>query len=378
MRKSTTPAVMHIIHNLKREGAQKVCFNIVTSLDSRKFTPLVFSFKEGGPLLADLEQFGVVAHTFPSSRHFSYRRLLKHLVGLIRSENILLLHAHMSESAILAAMASIATKVPFVITHHSNRLLPRLPLDRWILRATLFWYAVRVSSMNIAVAADVESKLQKYFKIPSQKKIVIHNGVPVAERLSRKHPATGSENLLNSRHWPHLVTVGRVIDIKGQDFLLESASSFFEVFPHGKITVVGEGEKKNVWRGVACEKGFGDRILFVGEVGNVDEILQVADAYVSTSHYEGLPMAVMEAMAQGVPVIATDVPGNNDLIEDGRTGILFKQGDIPSYIKALQNLFMDDVVSDRLAQQAYLSIKVKFGIDAMARSYEAVYEKIIH
>ncbi len=365
--------ILHVIHNLQREGAQKVCFNLLTTINLSKFTPVIYAFKNEGPMVEDFIKKEIQVYSPSSNRNYSSRKLVLDLVNFITANNIQLVHAHMSESAILAFVACVYTKTPFMITHHSNKLIPDLNGAKKYLRYVLFFNAMRFAKINIAVSKDVESKIKNLWCGHFLNKNTIPNGVKIQERDVPEKLNENNLQFQNKDTWPNLIIVGRVVALKGQKFLIKSAPSFFELYPQGQITIVGDGNLRTELEEFTKKIGFADQIIFKGQISNVDEELKKADVYVSASEYEGLPMSVMEAMSFGIPVVASDVPGNRDLIKDCETGLLYKYGDIHSFLDALRTVLTDTKLQKKICDESRILISERFSIGSMTKAYEDIY-----
>lgn len=363
--------VLHLVHNLKREGAQIVVRNLLQNLDPAVCTPLVCGWKAGGELAEELAAAGVDVIEAPASVRGRTLALPGFLHRLVRQRQIALIHGHMSDSAIWAAIAGRRAGIPWVITHHSNRLIPALhPLKRQ-LRLRLLQWATRQAAINIAVATDVAAQTRTVLGLSDEAVCVIVNGVnvPVADSLAVPQALADGCG--------HVVAVGRLIEIKGHEWLIRAAAALRPKFPGLRVSIAGEGERRPWLEKLICSENLEGYVSLVGLRSDIPELLAQADVLVSTSSYEGLPLSLLEAMAAGVPVIASDVPGNRTLVEDGITGRLYPFGDSAQLAQIIAELLVNPQARQRLAVMAHALVERSYSVSAMAQAHESIYRHVV-
>lgn len=368
------PRVLHLIGNLKREGAQVVLANLVTRAKDLGGQPVVLAWREGGPIADVVAGAGVPVDRVPAlpGGPVALPLVVAAVARQLRRRSIDVVHAHMSDSAIIAAGASRLARIPFVVTHHSNRLLPREGAIATRLRAALFGPAVRAAAANVAVSDEVRQRLIDATGINADRVAVVRNGIhiPKPADLDQARPRRGAWRL--GGPGPRIVSVGRLIEIKAQWQLLAALPALLAAFPRARVAIVGDGPERERLDARARGLGIRDSVELPGSLGNVAEILAEADLYVSTSQYEGLPMALLEAMSWELPVVASAVPGNRDLVEDGVTGLSYAYGDVDGLSAAIRRALTEPSTPALAAGGRRLAAE-RYGIDAMVEGYDAVY-----
>ncbi|MDX1689028.1 MAG: glycosyltransferase [Candidatus Promineifilaceae bacterium] len=172
-------------------------------------------------------------------------------------------------------------------------------------------------------------------------------------------------------------TVGRLTEQKGYHVLLEAAASVISQRPDTYFLIIGSGEREEALRSYAAELEIGQRVIFTGKRDDVEECLQIMDLFASSSLWEGLPTVILESMASRVPVIATRVSGNTELVEDGLTGRLVPPGDAEHLAYGILELLAADAEETAaMCARAYRYVRNTFSIERVARQHEALYREL--
>jgi glycosyltransferase involved in cell wall biosynthesis len=172
-----------------------------------------------------------------------------------------------------------------------------------------------------------------------------------------------------------ILYVGRLSSEKGVDFLVRSCARLY-ISGQTKLLIVGDGPEKTKLQELARTVGIGSKVFWCGSVDDVVDYLQAADLFVMPSQFEGQSNAVLEAMACGLPVIVTDVAGNNELVSHGENGLLVDYGDEAALAAAMRSLLDNQRQSQALAARAHTYVRERHNLqDAVAR-YEALYNSL--
>jgi len=172
-------------------------------------------------------------------------------------------------------------------------------------------------------------------------------------------------------------SVGNIRPVKGYDLLVEAAAIVCRHDSAVQFFHVGEGEMREQLEARCIELGIGDRFHFLGATKEVPRFLSALDIYVQPSRSEGMSNAILEAMAARLPVVATDVGGNPDLVEHGVTGLLTLGENIAALTEQLLQLVKQPQMRSTLANSAYSQIQEKFHISCMLRNYKSKYNEMI-
>ncbi len=206
--------------------------------------------------------------------------------------------------------------------------------------------------------------------------VTIHNGISLARvdagaRVGRQRAELGlnADDLV-------VGTVARLDAAKGMQWWIRAAAVAAAQHPRARFVVIGEGPELHALRSLASELGLGERVIWVGRRTGV-EYLPLFDVFMLTSLYEGLSIALLEAMAAGLPVVATRVGGNPELIADGETGLLAPSRDVSALGHALNSLLADEPRRRAMGERARVRVERKFTEEQMVERVAALYAELM-
>ena len=364
---------LHLIHNLKREGAQTMVANLVMSLETTAASATVYAWRDGGAYGEALRRADVSVVERPVSGWARHIRAAVALRRFVKSRHVDVVHAHMSDSAILSAVTLIGTGVPLIVTHHSNRLLPKAgKVGHAIRRALLIW-AARRAVVNVAVTQNVADRLERELGLSKDRIACIANGVavPPSDRAGEARLARLAR--WGRPGWPRIVALGRLAQVKRQDLAIRALSHVRRSLPAAHLVVAGGGPLMPELARLAERLGLEPCVTFAGSTDDVPGLLRSADLFVSTSSYEGLPVAVLEAMSWGLPVIVTDVPGHNDVVRDGVDGGLAPFEDPIALADRIVRFAESERDADAMGAAARRRVSDEYSAARMAESYLRLY-----
>jgi len=218
---------------------------------------------------------------------------------------------------------------------------------------------------------------------------LIRDGVP-EERIHRianfidpeifRPPGTGEKDSLKERFGyggkTLVLFAGRLVPRKGVGHLLQAWKEVTEEFPDARLLLLGDGPLQGELTEAARRLGVDKTVRFPGRVENVPEFLRAADVFVLPSLQEGLSNSLLEALASGLPTVATGIGGVIDVVEDGRTGLLVPPGDVSALSKALRTVFTDPDLSERLSRAGQEAIREAYGLEDRVRRYRDLYGRL--
>ncbi len=248
------------------------------------------------------------------------------------------------QTSVAAARLHRTTGIPLVLTAHLGGFKHLAPVWRalgWAHERTIGRYVLSQSQRVIAVSQAVADHLVGVPGMQERLRI-IPNGVD--------HRVFHPPSVRSLRGEIHLLFVGRLIANKGPGLLLEAIGILRHQGLPVRLSVAGDGPQGRMLQRRAAGLGISDRVRFIGRSDRVAGLLQDADVFVRPTYTEGMPLAVLEAMASGVCIVASDVGGNRSLISHGENGLLFRTGDAEDLAAALRTVVTDEGERARLAQ----------------------------
>ncbi|HEV3470880.1 MAG TPA: glycosyltransferase family 4 protein [Pyrinomonadaceae bacterium] len=294
------------------------------------------------------------------------------LARLARGRRVDIVHAHVARDYTLAAFAARRSGARLVITRHVL-----FPLGR------AHRFALAEVSRVIAVSGAVARSLAARRIFPPEKIRVVPNAVDVGrfeearEAFERARPAGGERRPLR------VGLVGELSEVKGQDVFLRAAALVAPRFGGAvEFVVVGadtsrDGLRRARLEGLIAELKLGGRVRMSGRWEDTADVLPTFDLFVSASRSEAFGMAMVEAMAAGLPVVATATEGAREIVEHGETGLLVPVGDAPALAEAIASLIADDARRGRFGRRAREAARERFGLERMVAATERVYAEAL-
>jgi glycosyltransferase involved in cell wall biosynthesis len=211
-------------------------------------------------------------------------------------------------------------------------------------------------------------------RIPVERMVVLHNGVDVETfKPDPSLRAPVREELGIPFGSPLLITVAILRSGKGIDDLVSAMPEILDSIPEAMALIVGDGDQRVALERLAGEAGVAERVVFTGSRDDVGVLLAASDVFVLPTHVDLLPTVVAEAMAAGLPVVASDVGGLGDMVEDDVTGILYPAGDIEALTRACVGLLADPRRRDTLGRSGRLVAEEKFDIRNHVEALQRLY-----
>lgn len=355
-----------MIESVGLGGAEMVVAQLAEALRERghRVEPVVPEGREGW-LVDELEANGFNCHRYDLRRAvdlgFSAR-----LANQLKALKVDVVHSHEFVMAVYGAAAANRIEVPHIITMHGNQGMT----DRFRRRAALRW-AFRRSQATIAVSNDTRKHLESSLGLRPGIVEVIPNGIP--ERVGNREALRAALSIRADEVL--LLSVGSLTPRKAHTVLIEALAQLDargEALPW-RLAIVGEGPERTAIEEKIKEAGFEQRVHMLGKRTDVHDLQAAADIFVLPSLWEGLPLAILEGMFGGNPIIASNISGIPEAVEHGKHGLLTPPGDAAALADAIGTLVRDPIARSRMADAAQQSARSRFTIDAMASAYARLY-----
>jgi glycosyltransferase involved in cell wall biosynthesis len=358
--------ILHLIETSGPGGAERVLVNIVENLDRGRYGSVICLLKDGW-LAAQLRQRGLETIIIPQRAGHDPAWVYK-CVGLVRRKRIDMLHTHEFGMSTYGLLTSWFTRVPMIATVHGKAYYG----ERW--RRRMAYRLVASHAVQVvAVAEDIRRFLIDRVGATPEKVRTIYNGVDAKTVGSAEDGARVRRELGIPEATPVIGTIANLYPVKGHTYLLEAAAEVAKVAPQAVWLLAGRGGLLRQLQDEACHLGIANKVRFLGFRDDPAALLQAMDLFVLPSLSEGLPVSVLEAMAAGRPVVATDVGGNREVIVDGRTGFLVAPGDSRALAAGMITLLADRDLADRYGAEGRARVSQQFSLERMVSAYELLY-----
>ncbi len=361
--------VLQLISTLPVGGAEEVVAAIVRHLNPELFEVEAAAMEALGAIGEELIREGrrVAALNLRIKRTPAFR-LIGALRRLLRERRPDILHTHLYHPNLYGRLAAWGMGMPVVCSVHS--IYSRLKLHRLLLNRLLS----PITAAVIAVSPQVWADIRRYDGISPERLHLLPNGVdlqaldvPVSREEARARLQIDGFVL---------GAVGRLEEAKGHTYLLEALRLLAEELPELRLVIAGEGRLGEALRRQAADLGLKGRVRFLGWRRDVPLVLRALDLYVQPSLWEGLSLALLQAMGTGLPVVATRVGGFEQVITSGVNGVLVPPRDAPALAAAVRELYYAPEARTRLAEAARRTVAEGYSQEAMLRRLENLYLEV--
>ena len=308
------PVIAHILHRLDRAGAEVLAAALARDLRDR--FDFVFLCLDG---LGELAEDGFVVEALNRQPGLD-RAVARRLRDRLGHHRVDLIHAHQYTPFFYCAMARGLFKPspPILFTEHGRHVPDTTSLKRRLANKLLLKSTDRVT----AVSRFVKDALIKNEGLPAERIGVVHNGIDPGPEPSEEARNAAREQLSIATDRPIVMQVARFHPVKDHATALRAWSIVHAQMPEALLVLVGDGPERDNLEALTEQLGLMDAVRFTGPVNNARQLIPAADLCMLSSLSEGLSVTLLEAMAAGKPIVATDVGGNPEAVANGETGLL--------------------------------------------------------
>jgi glycosyltransferase involved in cell wall biosynthesis len=358
--------IWYLITSLDIGGTERTLIDLVSGLDRDRFAPTIWTITEPGSLADDVPA-DVPVHSLGATSKRDVRAPIRFLRAVHR-EKPDIIQSFLYFDNLLASIAGVISSETAVIT--GVREVPNeLPLHRDITsRLKIYCSDLIISNSKAGRQYAIERGAD------SERVSVIWNGRDVNKYASGEASPQLYETLGLDDEAPVIGTVGRLVERKGHYDLLEAWPGILEEKPNAILLLVGDGPEREGLQRRAKELDCSDSVIFTGERDDVPDLLDLMDVFVFPSHYEGLPGALIEAMVAGLPIIATPVNGNSELIEGEKTGLFVPPQSAEAISERVLELLNDCNLKEELGCEAARYARREFTVDQVCDEFQNIYD----
>lgn len=342
--------VLVVLPNLRRGGAESLAVETACTLTREARAQVEIAVLQGdNAYAARLSAAGVPVHDLGLRHRYDVAGAPR-LASLVRERRIDVLHAHLLPALIPSVFAHQRTGRPLVMTEHSvwnrrRRIRAFRHFESWL-------YA-RVDRV-LCVSDSVRKALQSWLPEAGRRAEVLYNGVAI--RPLGERPAAAYD----------VIFVGNLDrPAKGADILLHALAACGSDV--ARACFVGEGRLRPELERLRDALGLNAKVDFVGSSDRVGELLEKSRLFVLPSRWEGLPMALLEAMERGLPVVASNVGGVPEVVTSGRDGLLISPDDVDAVATSIVSMLRDDACLERIGSAARRRVEEGFSLDVSSR-----------
>jgi sugar transferase (PEP-CTERM/EpsH1 system associated) len=366
--------ILHIYQNSKIGGIQQQLINLLNAYDKDVFNPIFCCLSPLHEIGQEMQRSGVETIALNRKRYHKVSPgIVMDLYRIMKEKNIHVVRTHKYRSNLYGRIAAWLAGVPVVVASVHGNYRTDKRFEHKIVNKLLYHVTDRI----IAVSESIREDIIKFDNLDPSKIMVFRNGV----NLERFCDKGRSKTILRELSLPDdamiLGFIGRLVINKGVGYLLDAFHKVKQKNKNIKLLLVGDGVLMDELKAKAQRSGLSEDVIFTGSRRDIVDILSTIDVFVMPSIAEGLPNALLEAMAVGKPIVASAVGGIPEVIKDEVTGMLVRPGDAEALAEALNKAIDDREIAEKMGLEARKLVQSNYSIDATARRWESLYRSLL-
>jgi glycosyltransferase involved in cell wall biosynthesis len=364
--------ILFIIPTLGVGGTERQLVELAAGLAKiNKYNISVFSLYGEGPIKAELLKYVQNFYNAGLSSIYNFLGIFR-LSRKIKAGRFQIVHTFLFDANFYGALAAKLANTPVIITS-------RRDMDVWKTKRhiALERIANKFAQKIVTNSATVKEFIIHQEKLDKDRIVTIYNGIG-ADRYKNQYDKESLKNRFNMAKKNRVISlIGTLSHKKGQLVFLSAARNILTRFKGIEFLIVGEGPLKEELKNKAKELGIESSVRFLGLQQDIPAILSLTDIFVLPSLYESLPNAILEAMAAGLAVVATDVGGVAEAVEDKQSGFLVEPKNSQAIADAIIKLLENEELRQAMGQRGREIVKKKFGLEKMISDYDNLYTSLL-
>lgn len=364
--------LLYVIYSMENGGAETLAIRLAEKLDRELFNAAVCSLSDQGPLREVMERKGVTHFTLGKKEGKDFLLPFK-LRKLIKEKKFKIIHTHNQGPLLYTYLGTrLLGKIKIVHTEHINMAKEFSYSKKHLLYNNILY---RSLEGFINIAHHLTDEYQRRFDLSRAKVETIHNSVDVETHQFEPGNSLREELGLNVDA-PLIGNISALRSQKDHLTMIKAMKKVCEKVPDATLVIAGDGELRDKLLEAVHKYGLNSNIKFLGYRSDVDSLLAQFDIFALSSLYEGLPLCVLEAMAAGKPIVATNADGTNEVVHNEKTGLLVPIGDASSFADAILRIINDRNLASNMGDAAKMLVENKHNMAEMISNYEKYYKKL--
>ncbi|MEW6066683.1 MAG: glycosyltransferase [Nitrospirota bacterium] len=363
--------ILHVIPKLSVGGVENQLALVLRKYDRTKFCPFVCCLSDKDTIGKEIETNGIEVVYLNRLKHKFDWKIVKDIYKLIQLWNIKIVRTHQYHANLYGRLAAWLARVPCIVASVHNVYTIDKKIHRRIINKCFAGFTDKIIAVSNAVKRDII----RYDRVPEDKIMVIYNGKEIDSFLNIKENIRTELGI--SPEIPVIGTVGRLTPQKGQKYLIEAISKLKNKFPGMVLLIAGDGPLKQKLEKYSEMLGLSEDIKFLGTRRDIPAILSAMDIFVLPSIWEGLCNALIEAMAAGKPIIATDIQPNKEIISSERLGMLIPPENSDAIASSIELLLNNKGIAENMRELSRKKVALDYNINTSIQKYESLFEEIL-
>jgi len=358
-------------------GTQKHVIDIAKKIDKSEFQiDIIYSTSRNKHFIEESSGIFNKLYGLPFERSASLSDVsnILRIRKIIKQNNYDIVHCHSTKAGLVGRVAAFLSNHPNVIySPHGFMFCDTRIKMRRLLYLYLEKYLGYLTNKLVAVSGSERDLALQHNIVPNNKIVTLYNSIDPSDFDDFNYVNKVPDKLLQNNSEIILGTVGRLYYQKDPITLIRSFKIINNRFPNTKLIIVGDGPLEDECRQLINELNLQDRIELAGYQKNSKAYYKIFDIFLLSSHYEGLPYSLLEAMIMGIPSVGTDVVGIKDLIVHGETGYLAKEEDHVGFAEAVINLLENPLLLSSFSENAKRRTKANYNFNDGIKDYQEFY-----
>lgn len=365
----STRKVLFIIDTLELGGAEQSLLANVTRFNHTN--AVVCHLYKGETLKPQFIEKGIKVYSFNIQKQYGFVEAYKQLKKVVGAERPDIMVAYLTRSELVARLVAKYNKVPVVGTfvtdlyaiNYNNHLSWMAKRKVWLFKQLNKWTS-SICSGFIANSLAIKEANSKQLSIPLQKIKVINRGRESFKFTCKSFERKKEDVVIR------FLNVSRLYQAKGHSDLILAFKKFVEVYPFSELHIVGDGPMRDKLQQLITDNQLGEKVFLLGSRNDVPSLISLYDCFVFPSHVEGFSGSLVEAMFAGLPIIASNIPQNKEVVTHQETGYLFEKGSVEDLAEALFWYKDNEIIATAMAKKAYSFAKQNFELEKIVAQFE--------
>ncbi len=366
--------LLYVVHSLNLGGAEKLAVKMAQAF-SHEFDVTVVCLDEPGIWAGELRRMKIPVYCLWRQPGLDLSVSFK-LAEFARTRGVDIIHAHQTSPWFYSSLSRIFHSKPRLLFEEHGRHYPEVENKKKVVVNRLF--VIPLTHRVVAVSEDVKKHLVRYEGVPEEKIAVIYNGVDLPRMISpgerqriREQLGIGDRNFL-------IGTVGRFDPIKNLPLLVKAIKHASQQVPEIRAVFIGDGPCLDEVKELRNRLNLTDILHLPGYRSDASSLVQALDLFVLSSFSEGTSMALLEAMAYGIPVVVTDVGGNPEIVLAGETGWVVPSNSLSDLTAAILDAALNPEKSEKFGLAGKQRFERYFTFEKMIQNYHRVYGELMN
>jgi len=365
--------LIYVVHSLNPGGAEKLVVNMSVAFAS-DFKVVVICLDEPGLWAKNLREKQIPVHCVWRQPGMDMNVPVR-LANLFRRHRANIIHAHQCTPWFYSALSRLIYSAPFLLVEEHGRFYPEVKNSKRIFINRLI--TRRLTHRFVAVSKDVKERLQKFEGLDQAHIEVVYNGVNADLTIKQTERFQLRSDMGFSPEDFVVGTVGRFNTIKNLPMMVKALNQSFKNEPSIRGLLVGDGPVFGDIKALIKKSGLSGVVMLTGHRDNARNLMHCMDLFILSSFSEGTSMALIEAMAAGVPVAVTDVGGNPEIVTKNETGWIIPSGSVECLVSAILEAVKNSDKRKMLGEAGKRRFKERFTFDRMIHGYRKIYGEMI-